>query len=170
MEVLNKKERTSSFFLFLLMFIICTGVLITAIFYNQKIPTKENEVLRAENKRTQYEAAYRKGFMADMRKIDKLLDSLDNLNEGYTFLEKTISSDLVNIRNKIPKDSILDGAGVYENTILTYKRLLDAKRLVKEASGGNEGIIRLTQKNQDNEEEIEDLRRALNLCNTLNRN
>mgnify|MGYP006203762327 CR=1 FL=1 len=49
MDILNKKERFNAFMLFLLMFFITTGVLIAAIFFNFKLPLKENDVLKNEN-------------------------------------------------------------------------------------------------------------------------
>ncbi len=168
MEVLNKKERSSSFLLFLLMFVICFGILLVAIFFSYQLPWKENTVLREENKRLQYEYAYQKRFIDDLEKIDKQIDSLDGSKGDFIFLDKSISSDLVAVRSRIPKDSI-DDRKMYENMILTYKKLLDSKRSLKQVEAAKNDIQYLNDKIKDYEKEIENLNRALQLSKRLNR-
>lgn len=169
MEVLNKKERTKAFLLFIGMFAVAIGTLFVAVFFSYRLPWKENKVLRAENKFIRYEFAYQKKFMEELEGIDKLIDSLDRTNEGFIFLDKAISSDLVAIRSRIPKDSLEDRK-MYENLILTYKNLLDSKRDLKKVEASKNEIDKLNDKVADYEKEIEDLNRALRLSTRLNRN
>ncbi len=169
MEVLNKKERTSSFFLFLLMFVITVGILFTAFFFSYKLPWKENEVLRAENQKIRYEFLYQKRFIAALEDIDKQIDSLENTREGYFFLEQSINSDLIDLKSDIPKDS-LDDRGMYENLILTYKKLVDAKRDLKQVETARMDIEDLKEQISEYEKEISKLNTALNLSQRLNRN
>lgn len=114
MEILNKKERTSSFLLFLFMFVITVGILFTAFFYSYKLPWKENAVLRKENQKMQYEFLYQKKFINALEKIDKQIDSLDTVREGWFFVEQSIIKNLIDLRSDIPKDS-LDDRSMYEN-------------------------------------------------------
>ncbi len=169
MEILNKKERVSSFLLFLLMFAITVGILFTAIFFSYKLPWKENEVLRAENKKIRYEFLYQKKFISELEKIDKLIDSLDNTKEGYFFLEQSINADLIDIKSDIPKDS-LDDKSMYENLILTYKKLMDAKRDLKQVENARNEIEDLNDQLEEYEKEIKQLENALELSRRLNRN
>lgn len=169
MEVLNKKERTSSFLLFLLMFAITIGILFTAFFFSYKLPWKENEVLRAENQKIRYEFLYQKRFMTSLEDIDKKIDSLDNAREGYFFLEQSINADLIDLKSDIPKDSLGD-RGMYENLILTYKKLVDAKRDLKQVESARLDIEDLKEQIAEYEKEISKLNTALSLSQRLNRN
>ncbi|SHK03809.1 type VI secretion system transmembrane protein TssO [Pseudozobellia thermophila] len=169
MEVLNKKERISSFLLFLLMFAITVGILFTAFFFSYKLPWKENEVLRAENQKIRYEFLYQKRFMAALEGIDKQIDSLEDAHEGYFFLEQSINADLIDLKSDIPKDS-LDDRGMYENLILTYKKLVDAKRDLKQVESARMDIEDLKEQIEEYEKEIDKLNTALSLSQRLNRN
>jgi len=169
MEVLNKKERMSSFLLFLLMFLITVGLLFTAFFFSYKLPWKENAVLRAENQKLQYEFKYQKEFIKGLEIVDKQIDSLDSVKEGYFFLEQSINVDLIDLKSEIPKDSLDDGS-MYENLILTYKKLVDAKRDLKKIEDANMDIRDLQEQVAEYEKEIKKLNTALELSRRLGRN
>ncbi|WP_158978304.1 type VI secretion system TssO [Cellulophaga sp. L1A9] len=169
MEILNKKERISAFLLFLLMFLVTIILLFVAVFFSYKLPWKENEVLRAENKKIQYEFMYQKQFINELKRVDVLIDSLDKTQQGNIFLEQSINSDLVQIKNHIPKDS-LENRNMYENLILTYKKLLDAKRDLKQVSNAKAEIDKMDEQLDDYEDQIRNLETALELARRLNRN
>lgn len=166
MEILNKKERTNSFLLFLLMFVITVGILFTAFFFSYKLPWKENTVLRTENQKIRYEFLYQKKFIKNLEKVDKLIDSLENTREGYFFLEQSINADLIDIKSEIPKDS-LDDKSMYENLILTYKKLMDAKRDLKQVENAKNEIDDLNEQLSASEKEIGQLEKALELSQRL---
>ena len=167
MQILNKKERISSFLLFLLMFVITMGILFTAVFFSFKLPWKENDILRAENEAIRYEFLYQKKFMQELEHVDVLIDSLDNVHEGYFFLEQSINTDLIDIKSTIPKDSLADN-DMYENLILTYKKLVDAKRDLKQVEDAKDEIDVLKEEIREYEAENNDLQRALDLERRLN--
>ncbi|WP_394749143.1 type VI secretion system TssO [Spongiimicrobium salis] len=167
MEILNKKERVSSFLLFLLMFVITVGILFVGIFFSYRLPWKENAVLRAENQKIQFEFRYQKKFIEELEKVDVLIDSLDKTQEGYFFLEQSINADLINIKSSIPKDS-LDDKTMYENLILTYKKLMDSKRNLKQVENARNDIDALNDQLEEYEREIKQLEKALDLARRLN--
>lgn len=169
MEILNKKERTSSFLLFLLMFAITVGILFTAFFYSYKLPWKENAVLRKENKKMQYEFLYQKKFINTLEDVDKQIDSLDTVKEGWFFVEQSIIKNLIDLRSDIPKDS-LDDRSMYENLVLTYNKLVDAKRDLKQVETARQEIKDLEEQVTDYEKEISRLNTALDLAKRMNRN
>ncbi len=166
MEILNKKERTNSFLLFLLMFVITVGILFSAFFFSYKLPWKENMVLRTENQKIRYEFLYQKKFIKDLEKVDILIDSLENTREGYFFLEQSINADLIDIKSEIPKDS-LDDKSMYDNLILTYKKLMDAKRDLKQVENAKKEIDDLNEQLSASEKEIGQLEKALELSQRL---
>jgi len=167
MDILNKKERTSAFLLFLLMFIITTAVLILALFYNYKLPLKENEVLKSENDKILNEFNFQKKFSDKIEHISVLVDSLDKSPESFQFTEQTINFELVHLKEAIPAESDKT-LRLYDNVILTITDLVNAKRLLLQVNDSKKQIDELNNQIKSYEEENKDLMRELALTRQLN--
>lgn len=168
MDILNKKERTSAFLLFLLMFIITTGVLFFAIFFNYRLPLKENEVLKNENDKILAEFNFQKKFSEKIEHIGVLIDSLDKSPESFQFIEQNISFELVELKEKIPADSD-QSLKLYDNVILTVTDLVNAKKLLLQVNDSKKEIDMLNTQIKAYEEENKDLIRELRLAQQLSR-
>jgi len=168
MDILNKKERLSAFLLFLLMFIITTGVLITALFYNYKLPLKENEILKAENDKILTQFNFQKQFSEKIEQISVMVDSLDKSPESFQFIEQKINFELVELNEKIPADSDQD-LKIYDNVILTVKDLVNAKKMLLQVNDSKKEIEVLNTQIKSYEDENKDLIRELELVRQLNR-
>lgn len=168
MDILNKKERTSAFLLFLLMFIVTTGVLFFAIFFNYKLPIKENEVLKNENDKILAEFNFQKNFSDKIERIGVLIDSLDKAPESFQFLEQKINFELVDLQEEIPADSD-QGLKLYDNVILSLKHLVNTKKLLLQVDDSKKEIDGLNEQIKAYEEENKDLLRDLEMMRQLNR-
>jgi len=169
MEILNKKERRNSFLLFVLIMIVTIGTLIAGLFFNNKLPWKENTILRKDIKQIRYELNYQQRFLDELKQMNIAIDSLDKSDENYIFIEKSINYDLVDLRKRIPKDS-LKNYNLYDNMVLNYKKLIDAKSILKKMENSKDQIDKLNETIQENEKDIEELERALEISQRLNRN
>lgn len=168
MDILNKKERTSAFLLFLLMFIVTTGVLFFAIFFNYRLPLKENEVLKNENDKILAEFNFQKKFSEKIDHISVLIDSLDKSPESFQFIEQNISFELVDLKEKIPADSD-QSLKLYDNVILTITDLVNTKKLLLQVNDSKKEIDLLNTQIKAYEEENKDLIRELRLAQQLSR-
>jgi hypothetical protein len=168
MDILNKKERLSAFLLFLLMFIITTGVLFSAILFNYKLPLKENEVLKNENDKILAEFNFQKKFSDKVEHIGVLIDSLDKAPESFQFIEQSITFELVELKEKIPADSD-QSLKLYDNVIITIKDLVNAKKLLLQVNDSKKEIDLLNNQIKAYEEENKDLMRDLELTRQLSR-
>ena len=169
MDILNKKERFNAFMLFLLMFFVTMIVLITAIFFNYKLPIKENEVLKHENDKMNMQFSFNKEFSNKIESINKLVDSLDAAPESFQFIEQSINYELVQLQEKIPNDTIVDSR-LYQNVILTYKTYVTTKKKLLEINDSKKEITKLTQDLKEVSEENKDLARQLQICEMVSRN
>ncbi|NJM78900.1 MAG: hypothetical protein HC854_03395 [Flavobacterium sp.] len=160
MDILNKKERFNAFMLFLLMFFITTGVLITAIFFNFKLPLKENEVLKSENDKMNAQFTFNNEFTEKIEGIGKLVDSLDKAPESFQFIEQSINYDLVELKEKIPNDSLIN-TRLYDNIILTLKSYVNAKKKIILSSKSDEEVDELKEEIKDLKEENKDLSKQI---------
>lgn len=168
MDILNKKERTSAFLLFLLMFIITTGVLFFAIFFNYRLPLKENEVLKSENDKILAEFNFQKKFSEKIEHIGVLIDSLDKSPESFQFIEQNISFELVDLKEKIPADSD-QSLKLYDNVLITITDLVNTKKLLLQVNDSKKEIDMLNQQLKLYEEDNKELLRDLKLATQLNR-
>lgn len=168
MDILNKKERTSAFLLFLLMFIVTTGVLFFAIFFNYKLPIKENEVLKNENDKIVAEFNFQKMFSEKVEHIGVLIDSLDKAPESFQFIEQNITYELVDLKEKIPADSD-QSLKLYDNVILSLKDLVNAKRLLLQVNDSKKEIELLNQQIKAYDEENKELAHDLKMATQLSR-
>ena len=169
MDILNKKERLNAFLLFLLMFFITTGVLITAIYFNFKLPLKENEVLKTENDKMNAQFTFNKVFTEKMEGISKLVDSLDNAPDSFQFIEQSINYELVDLKEKIPNDSVVNPK-LYENMILTVKSYVNTKKKLFLSKDSKKEVDDLKDEIKDLEDDAKDLARKLEMCEIVSRN
>ncbi|NHN27613.1 type VI secretion system transmembrane protein TssO [Flavobacterium jejuense] len=160
MDILNKKERLNAFLLFLLMFFITTGVLITAIFFNFKLPLKENEVLKNENDKMNSQFNFNKEFTLKMEDIGKLVDSLDKAPLSFQFIEQSIGYELKELSESIPKDSTINPA-LYQNIIITTKEFVNTKKRLLLTKDSEKEIENLKRENESLKEDNKSLERNL---------
>jgi len=150
------------------MFIITTGVLFFAIFFNYRLPLKENEVLKNENDKILAEFNFQKKFSEKIEHIGVLIDSLDKSPESFQFIEQNISFELVELKEKIPADSD-QSLKLYDNVILTVTDLVNAKKLLLQVNDSKKEIDMLNTQIKAYEEENKDLIRELRLAQQLSR-
>ena len=134
MEVLNKRQRNNAYLFFVLFFLITVAILITAVFFNAYFPFKENSLLKAENARMKKEMEIQNKFSFQLEKVKAAVDSIGMPKQNDFFNEKLALSTLADMYKQLPKDT-LKNKNMYNNTIMTYKDLIDAKKQVKQLSG-----------------------------------
>lgn len=155
MEILNKKERLSAFGLFLILFLVTTGIFIYAVFFNYKLPLKENDVLKSENDKMKIQMEYQKKFSNEFEKIGKLIDSMQKNPERFTYIESTISNKLGELTKEIPQDTI--GSKFYERVILNVQDLVSTKKITLKDNDSQSTITQLTNEKKELEKELKDL-------------
>ncbi len=155
MDILNKKERYSAFMLFLGMFVLSAGILIFALFFNFKLPMKENEVLRNENEGMIKQFNYQQKFSDEFKNITKLLDSMQKTPERATYIEQSIGQKLGDLSKEIPDDTL--SSKLYERIIVNVQDLVNSKKNLIQYSDSKNTIEQLTQENKDKQKRIDDL-------------
>jgi hypothetical protein len=99
-KLLNTKERSDAFLKFLLFFLITCALVVTAVFYNYRIPRKYNEVLLAEKAVMNQEKQNQDKFLAKMREAMALRDSVKNLEPSNPYYEMKYS-DLNRVQSEL---------------------------------------------------------------------
>lgn len=166
MEVLNKTQRRSAYWLFVIFFLITVAVLVTAVFFNAYFPFKENSLLKIENTKMKKEMETQNKFSFQLEKVKLAVDSLGMPKQNDFFNEKLALSILADMYKQLPKDT-LKNKNMYNNTIMTYKDLIDSKKQVKQLSGNQVLMDSLSSINKTLKEEYDKMKTDLNVCKQL---
>ena len=166
MEVLNKRQRNNAYLFFVLFFLITVAILITAVFFNAYFPFKENSLLKAENARMKKEMEIQNKFSFQLEKVKAAVDSIGMPKQNDFFNEKLALSTLADMYKQLPKDT-LKNKNMYNNTIMTYKDLIDAKKQVKQHSGNYVLMDSLSTINKTLKQEYDKMKIDLEVCKQL---
>jgi GTP1/Obg family GTP-binding protein len=167
MDILNKKERYSAFIMFLVMFLITTGILIFALFFNYKLPLKENEVLRKENELMNKQFNFQKKFSSEFGKVTKMLDSMRKNPERAVYIEQNISEKLGDLNKEIPEDTL--SSVFYQRVILSIQDLVNSKKDMLQVTDSKGKIEQLTRENEAKQRQIDDLIIKIQVANATAR-
>lgn len=166
MEVLNKTQRRSAYWFFVFFFLITVAVLITAVFFNAYFPFKENSLLKAENAKMKKEMETQEKFSFQLEKVKLAVDSIGVPGQNDFFNEKLGLSILADMYKQLPKDT-LKNKNMYNNTIMTYKDLIDAKKQVKQLSVNQALMDSLSTINKTLKQEYDKMKTDLDVCRQL---
>ena len=166
MEVLNNRQRNNAYLFFVLFFLITVAILITAVFFNAYFPFKENSLLKAENARMKKEMEIQNKFSFQLEKVKAAVDSIGMPKQNDFFNEKLALSTLADMYKQLPKDT-LKNKNMYNNTIMTYKDLIDAKKQVKQLSGNYVLMDSLSTINKTLKQEYDKMKIDLEVCKQL---
>ncbi|MCW3162376.1 type VI secretion system transmembrane protein TssO [Chryseobacterium oryctis] len=166
MEVLNKKERSIAFSFFILFFIITVTVLVIAVFFNAYFPFKENSLLKTENIKMKKEMETQERFSFQLEKVKSAVDSIGVPGQNDFFNEKLGLSILADMYKQLPKDTLKNKV-MYNNTIMTFKDLIDAKKEIKQLSGNQATMDSLSKINVALKAEYDKMKTDLEVCRQL---
>lgn len=169
MEVLNKKERLYSFLLFLALFLITMGVVISAVFFDYQVPKKELTKIRTENEQYTDEFKFQEKFGQKLEDVKSYIDKLSLPNEDFYYNHQLASQELVDLQRMIPQNDSLIGNNMYDNILLTYRELLDSKKQVNSNQLDQSELIKLRGEVDSYEREIQNLKRDLDVCRIINK-
>ncbi|WP_452219796.1 type VI secretion system transmembrane protein TssO [Lacinutrix salivirga] len=127
MKPKNSKERRASFFKFLALFIVTTTAILFAVFFNYKVPNKENSILKEQVKAVEKELAFQDNFSNEMIAIRSMIDSLDVKGQNLSYQNSLISTKLVDLQKTIPSKDSTFKYDMYSNIVAVYADLQDAK-------------------------------------------
>lgn len=141
MKSKNSIERRNSILKFMLLFVVTAALIVIAFFFDfDRIPFKENLVLRERAISVEKDIAFQKEFSENMEKIKKLIDSLDTQGQDVSYLAQIINKDIADLQRSIPKEDETFRYGMYTNIINSYLELKDTKIKMTKFNGVDEAI------------------------------
>ncbi|OAB78753.1 type VI secretion system transmembrane protein TssO [Cochleicola gelatinilyticus] len=140
MKPKNSKERKSGFLKFLLLFFVTTGTIVGAVYFNFKVPTRENDLLKEQAKLIDKEVEFQNEFSEKMANVKNLLDSLSVPGTNTRYINSLIGKELVDLQKTIPTKDDTYRYDMYTQIVTLYTELQDSKEKLDELKD-SEGTI-----------------------------
>ncbi len=133
MKPKNSKERRNSILKFSLLFIFTITLIVATLFFDfDRVPIKENSVLRERSKAIEMEVQFQQKFSDKMITIRSLLDSLDTPGQHVQYINTLINSKIVELQNSIPGEDSTYRYDMYNNIVKSFVDLQGLKIKLKE--------------------------------------
>jgi hypothetical protein len=127
--VLNINERNKAFFKFLFFFTITVCLIAGALYFDMRIPSRENEVLRNQVSRYRTQSIAQEKFVTSMDQAKVLIDSLKQPGVNSVYLNQQIAAKLRELTDLQYKDSSVFSR-MNKNILDLYLRYQDATNKV----------------------------------------
>lgn len=136
MEPKNKKERTTSVLKFSLLFLVTIILIVVATFFDfNRLPFKENSILRSKVIIADKELIYQKEFSSKSHEIKALIDSLDRPGQNIQYFNALINSKIVELQESIPEKDSTNNYEMYVNSLQSYVDIQELKTKLKSYDG-----------------------------------
>ncbi|MDB2606704.1 type VI secretion system transmembrane protein TssO [Zobellia sp.] len=163
MKAKNSKERRISFLKFLALFLVTVFTIQAAVYFNYKVPTKENSLLREQASTVKGEMEFQKKFFGKMQGLKRMIDSLDIPGQNTSYQNSLISAQIVELQNGIP---VKDSTYLYDmhmSIVQLYVELQTAKDKLHDLKDAEETIKEYKTALESSNEELKEVRRELSI-------
>lgn len=162
---LNTSERSSAFWKFFFFFLITVTMVTTAVYFNFRMPYKENEILKEKAETMRIQSMAQEKFTSNMVQAKALLDSMGKPGVNVKYIGDQVTSKISDLGKIQFADSSLQGS--MNRVILAV--LLDFNKIKSENVGSADAqsqIADLQSKNDLLTRDKEQLNRDLDFCRT----
>lgn len=163
MKSLNVKQRRKAFISFLLLFLLTSSLVVLIVFFNLKVPEKENNYLRNRLNYLNIEAQQTANFAQKMDQVKNLIDSIGIKGTNIDYTEQLISTELALMRTKYIAEDSTSNIAMYNNIILTYLELKEAKIELLNLEDAKSDIETYVNMIEELKEKLEDKQRDLDI-------
>jgi hypothetical protein len=107
--ILNSKDRNQAFIKFLALFLVTVVLVVLAVYFDYRLPIRENKVLQEEVSLQRQQDIDEQKFTAKMQEVLVLIDSVDKAGVNLTQLESTFMGKLNDLEILQLKDNTVYG-------------------------------------------------------------
>jgi energy-coupling factor transporter transmembrane protein EcfT len=161
---INTAERNSAFWKFLFFFVLTVAMIVTAIFFNTKLPFVENALLKEKAENANAQSLAQEKFNKSINEVKVLLDSMDKPQAQLNFINDNISNKLTNLNNIYIVDNSVQ-AGLDKTIISTLQSFSTLKSSTTMSADIQKEIAELKSSKINLQAENDGLRRDLAACN-----
>ncbi|RAJ83527.1 hypothetical protein CLV59_103495 [Chitinophaga dinghuensis] len=165
MEPLNSQIRRKGFLLFLLFYLLTTGLLILGVFLYYQVPVAENNMLRSELIYHGERWARQQQFSDGLGKVKQELSTVNDPGQNSSYVDQLIATTLAGMRNHIsPKES---GFNFYDDILQCCLSLQQSKQQLRECRDAQQTIMALRMEVSQLQQQLDGKSRELENCRLL---
>jgi len=172
MKPKNSKERRNSVLKFAVLFLFTVALIVTAFFFDfDRIPFKENEVLRERKAVIEKKEKFQKDFSKGMFTIEKLIDSLNrpDKKEDLYYINRSLESEIGDLSETIdPKDTTY-AYKMYVNIVSSYRQIKEMKALLSKQEAEVKKLEEYKTALRETREQLDKAKTDLDLCRASRR-
>jgi len=152
-NIVNAKERDTAFWKFLGFFLLSTLLVVSAIYFDTRMPFKDNAIMREQISSYKTQAVSQEKFVRSMDEAKGLIDSLSRPGSNNVYLNQMIAAKIRELAQLQYKDS-----SMYSRL---NKNVLDVFLRYQEATNKVVGIGDLPRQLEDYKAKYEQAQRDL---------
>jgi cell division protein FtsL len=159
---LNTAERSSAFWKFFFFFFVAIAMIVTAVYFNFRLPFKENELLKVKAEEMRLQSMAQEKFTTNILEAKALIDSMGRPGVNVKFISDQVSNKLSELTNIHITDNSIQGGldKVIIGVVFDYNKL---KSEQTNSGDSQSQIAELSSKNDQLMRDNDQLRRDLNL-------
>ncbi|HLZ88269.1 MAG TPA: type VI secretion system TssO [Puia sp.] len=104
-HIINAKERNTAFWKFLGFFLLSTLLVVSAVYFDTRIPAKDNAIMREQISSYKTQALAQDKFVRSMDEAKALIDSLNRPGSNNVYLNQQIAARIRELAQLQYKDS-----------------------------------------------------------------
>ncbi|SIT18569.1 hypothetical protein SAMN05421788_104452 [Filimonas lacunae] len=104
-QVMNAQERRQAFWKFLFFFVLSTALIVGVVYFDMRIPSKDNEMLREQVAHYKIQATAQEKFVKSMDEARGLIDSLNKPGANMVYLNQQVAAKIRELSELQYKDS-----------------------------------------------------------------
>jgi hypothetical protein len=162
MGPLNSTERRSSFFLFLIFFVIAAGLVSLTAFFGMQVPTVENKIMSQQIDTFQKKQIFLQQFAGKISKIRQQLDNIDKPGVDADAMDALIKTNLDNLNEMVYADTTSSQGKLFVDVIAGFRALKKAKLDLRQCGNSEKVIDGLKDQIKDKSQTILELQGTLN--------
>ncbi|MCF6350819.1 MAG: type VI secretion system transmembrane protein TssO [Flavobacteriaceae bacterium] len=164
MKPKNIKERRNRFIKFILLFLLTVLTIMILVFFNFKVPKKENELLKKEAIFIKKEILFQTNFSKDMKLVKNRLDSIDVPGKNVSYEDNLISTKLVALQESIPTDDNTYKYDMYITVVNLYLELQSVKKRLRKLKEAESDIEKYEEALEECRNDLKLLERELQIA------
>lgn len=150
MQPNNHAERRKASLNFMLLFLLCTAIIITTVFFSTRIPFTQNKKLVEEKNSFTQRDEFKSNFTDRLTEVSSMIDSLGNKTSGEISIYATSIDKKVDELGALLKTASAEDAKLYTTVMTNLNRYYDAKKAAKKG-------IETSSNEKEYQEQIEKL-------------
>lgn len=165
--VLNNNERNKAFLKFLFFFVITVVLITGAIYFDMRIPSKENDVLRRQVSRYRTQSIAQEKFVTSMDEAKVLIDSLKQPGVNSVYINQQVAAKLRELTDLQYKDSSVFSR-MNKNILDLFLRYQDATNKIVSTGDLPRQVEDFKSKYEQTQRDLDQARRDIDLLRRAN--